>query len=315
MISIIYGDEIYFIQEKLSEITRKNSDSNILKLDGSDRGFSIAELVDSCRSFDLFSNKQLIFVKDPAFLIKKYDENDINVLLDYCQKPNYETDLVFYTFDNIFNERLKVFKDIASNADVIKLSKLSKNEFFSYAKNIINNSNINIDKDAINILVNSVNFDLSLLKQNIEILKLYPDRVDSKALSHLITYSNEEDVFNLINALTTKQSSLAIKYANKLMDNDESILRLISTLANQLRFLYSVSYYQSQGKKTNEIMNILNVKSSYRIEKANESLKHIDLDEIESLLSKLADLDYECKKDNDINDRLKLELFIVSMMN
>lgn len=315
MISIIYGDETYLIQEKLSEITRKNSDSNILKLDGSDRGFSIAELVDSCRSFDLFSNKQLIFVKDPAFLIKKYDENDINVLLDYCQKPNYETDLVFYTFDIIFNERLKVFKDIASNADVIKLSKLSKNEFFSYAKNIINNSNINIDKDAINILVNSVNFDLSLLKQNIEILKLYPDRVDSKALSHLITYSNEEDVFNLINALTTKQSSLAIKYANKLMDNDESILRLISTLASQLRFLYCVGYYQSQGKKTNEIMNILNVKSSYRIEKANESLKHIDLDEIEGLLSKLADLDYECKKDNDINDRLKLELFIVSMMN
>ena len=89
------------------------------------------------------------------------------------------------------------------------------------------------------------------------------------------------------------------------MENDESILRLISSLASQLRFLYAVDYYRSNGKNTNEIMKILNVKSSYRIEKAFDSLKQVDAKTIESLLSKLSDLDYQCKSDYDIDDKLK----------
>ena len=314
MISILYGDEQYLVRQKLDEILAKNKDSVITKLDCNDKDFDINSIVDACKSVGLFDDKSLVLVKDPFFLSKKVDEHFLDNLLDYCHKPVYETDLVFYTFDNSFNERLKVFKDIASNADVLKMSQMSRNEFFNYARSTIKQANLNITKEAQELLINNANFDASLLNQNIEVLSLYPEQIDSKALVKLISFSSEEDVFNLINALTSKKASLAIKYANKLMANDESILRLIATLANQLRFLYSVAYYQKEGKSTSEIMNIVNTKSSYRIEKAYETLQEIDMNEIENLLSKLAGLDYKCKTEYDVSDKLKLDLFIVSLL-
>lgn len=314
MIYLINGDEPYLIEDKLNEIIRKNKDALVSKVDGSSSDFNIDNLVNDCRSVGLFGDKQLILVKDPFFLAKKIDDKCLDNLLDYCHKPVYETDLVFYTLDNSFNERLKCFKDIGSNADVIKLNKLSRNEFFNYARKVIKQSNLNITKEAADALVNNANYDISLLNRNIEVLSLYPEKIDYDALIKLISFSSEEDVFNMINALTSKKASLAIKYANKLMANDESILRLISTLANQLRFLYTVGYYKSLDRSTKDIMDIVNTKSSYRIEKAYETLNLIDMNDIENLLSKLADLDYKCKKDSDIQDKLKLELFIVSLL-
>ena len=99
------------------------------------------------------------------------------------------------------------------------------------------------------------------------------------------------------------------------MAGDESVLRLISTLANQLRFLYTVAYYSSLGKTTNDLMDIVNTKSSYRIEKAYDTLRNISMEEIEDLLTKLSDLDYKCKTNYDLTDQMNLELFIVSLLN
>lgn len=315
MIYIIFGNEEYLVRDKINEIISKNNDSLVSKFDCLNKNSNIDEIVNTCKSVDLFYQKSLVLVKDPYFLITKTDLNDINDILDYCHKPIYENDLIFYSYDNLFDERLKAFKEISANSDVIKLNQLVNRDFYDYARNLIKSYNLNIKNDAAKLLIDSVNFNLSLLNANLNVLSLYPDEIDIDVLNKLISYSSEENVFNLINALISKKVSLAIKFARKLMANDESVLRLISTLANQLRFLYSVAYYKELGKKTNEIMSELNVKSSYRIEKAYESLNNISMNDIENMLTKLADLDYACKVDNEIRDELKLELFIVSLID
>lgn len=314
MISILYGDDEFLIREKLDEIISKSNDSFVNKFDCNDKNSSIDDIVNACTSVGLFSNSSLVLVKDPYFLIRKVDEKELSKLLEYCKKPVYETNLVFYSFDYSFNERLKIFKDIASNADVIKINKMNRNDFNTYAHSVINSSKLNINRNAIELLISSCNLDSSLLNRNIEVLKLYPGSIDELALTRLITIANEDDVFKLINALTSKKVSLSINYANKLLENDESILRLISTLASQLRFLYAVAYYRSIGKNTKDIMELLNIKSSYRIEKADESLLSISMDDIEKLLSKLSDLDLKCKTNYNLDDKLNLELFIVSLL-
>ena len=314
MIYIISGDEPYLIESKLKEIISLNEDAIISKFNGLFTPNLANDIVESCSNQGLFSSESLVLVKDPYFLIKKSEDKYTSSLIDYCHKPLFENTLVFYTYDDLFNDKLKVYKEISVNSQVIKLNKLQRRDFYPYAKSLIKNAELNITKDAEELLISNANYDLSLLKQNINVLSIYPDRIDNTAVNKLITFSSDEDVFSLINALTNRKASLAIKYANKLMENDESILRLISSLASQLRFLYAVDYYRSNGKNTNEIMKILNVKSSYRIEKAFDSLKQVDAKTIESLLSKLSDLDYQCKSDYDIDDKLKLELFIVSLL-
>lgn len=314
MITILFGDEPVLIEQKLNSIISKNKNALLTKFNGQNKDFDIDLLVDSCKSVGLFNEQALVLVKDPYFLIKKVEDNEILPILEYCKNPLYETDLVFYTLENQFNEKLKTFKDISNNSEVIKLNQLPKDEFYTYAKRYINSLKINITKEAVDYLLNNVNLSISLLTSNLEVLSIYPDKIDLEAAKKLITLANVDDVFSLINALTSKQVSLAIKYANRLLENDESTLRLISSLAAQLRFLYSVGYYRSLNKTRKEIMNILNVKSSYRIDKAYESLTKIDMEQIEQLLSRLCDLDYDLKKNDDMDEKLKLELFIINLL-
>lgn len=314
MIYIIYGTEPYLINNKLNEIVKENSDSSIVKYNGLDKSFSINELLDTVTSVDLFSNKSLILLKDPIFLIKKVDEKEIDAFLEYCHKPIYENTLVMYTLDNSFNTRLKILNDISSNAQVIILDKIKNYDFFNYAKGEINNRKLNITKDAINTLINSVNYDLSLFNNNLDVLALYPEQIDTDVVKKLISYPSEEDTFNLINALTSKNISKSIKLANTILESDGSVLRLISTLVNQLRFLYMVSYYNANHFSMSELIKITGAKE-YRIKKALETLTNLSDIEILKLESKLADLDYLIKTQSDIDERMYLNLFIVSELN
>ena len=234
--------------------------------------------------------------------------------MEYCKKPEYETTLVFYTYDNSFNTRLSAFKEISKNAQVLKFNRLSKKDFVLFARNLIKNSNLIINADATNYLINAINLDTYLLKQNIEILLLYPDPIDLDVVKKLITYSSEEDVFNLINSLTSKNIENSIIYARRLLKNDESILRLLSTLSSQLRFLYAVNYYYEEGRTNEEIMDLLNINHIFRLQKALESLRYLKGKDIMNLLSKLADLDLSIKLNDELDEALKLELFIISLI-
>lgn len=311
---IIYGDDISLIQDKLNELISENKDALILRFDDELNDTDINEVIDSCRNISLFNSKILVLYKDPIVLSKKIDENEVKPLIDYCKKPEFDTNLVFYTYENSFNTRLSCFKEISSNAQVIKYNRLSKKDFYSFARNIINSSNLHINDDAANYLINAVNLDSSLLKQNIEVLLLYPEPIDLNVVKKLITYSSDEDVFNLINSLTSKDVESSIIYARRLLKNDESILRLLSTLSSQLRFLYAVNYYYENGKRNDEIMDILNITHSYRLQKALESLRFLKGKDIMNLLSKLSDLDLSLKINDEFDESLKLELFIISLI-
>ena len=115
----------------------------------------------------------------------------------------------------------------------------------------------------------------------------------------------------MINALTNKKVSDSIYYARRILANDSNINGLIALLANQLRFLYQVSYYSDDPYGASDI---LGCKSPYRITKALETLRTLKSKDIMSMLDRLAVLDLDSKQNSDIDDTLKLELFIVELL-
>lgn len=313
MIFILYGEETYLVEDKLKEIIKTNKNAYLTKFDASNKSFDINNILDACTSTSLFNESSIVLVKDPYFLINKVEIDQIEGLMNYIDNPSYENTLIFYTLENKFNTRLKVFKDISLNADVMNFEKLTKDNFYNYCKNIIIHTDLKISKDAIYYLINNCNYDLNLFKSNLEILTLFPENIDLDVIKNLMTYPSEEEIFSLINAITVKDISLSIKYANKLFKQGESILSIIAALGSQLRFLYQVSYLKEKGNSVSNIAKTTGYKE-FRITKAFESLNNINSKEILILLSKLCDLDYKCKKEADLSDKLNLELLIVSLI-
>ncbi|MBR4470576.1 MAG: DNA polymerase III subunit delta [Erysipelotrichaceae bacterium] len=312
MIYIIQGQEEIFIREKIDEIV-KQSDAEVFRFDGSDKEFSIDQMLEACEGNSLFSDASVVLVNEPYFLIRKADEKDLQGLLRYVSDPLYQTQLIFYTYQNNFNSKLKVYKQIAENAQVLNLNSYDYKNFNSYVRSRINEEKLDINNEAIYLLSNLCKRNATLLNQNLEILKLYPGKIDPKVVSSLCTASDDNDSFEMINALTARDVTKALSVERKLLKENDSVLGVIGLLANQLRFLYYISYLVSKGKKRNEIMEIASI-SDYRLNKAMESLNGLKKEEIMYMLALLSELDISCKSDNSISDQLRFEMFILEFL-
>ena len=312
MIYIIQGQEECFIRSRIGEICSQYQ-GDVFRFDGSDKNFSIDQMLEACEGNSLFSDSSIILVSEPYFLIRKCDEKETEGLVRYVSDPLYQTQLIFYTYQNNFNQRLKLYKTISDNAQVITLNSYDYKNFNNYVRSRISEEKLDISNDAIFLLNNMCKRSATLLNRNIEILKLYPEKIDQKAVYNLCTSSDDNDTFELVNALTARDVSKALSVERKLLSENDSALSVIGLLANQLRFLYYIYYLISIGKKKNEIMELSGI-NEYRLNKAMESLKDLKMYQIIHLLSLLSQLDISCKSDSSISDQLRFELFVLEFL-
>ena len=85
MIYIIYGQEEYFIREKIDEL--KNGDADIVIFDGNDKDFDIRDMLEACDTNSLFAVKTLVLVNDPVFFRKKISDQDADLLERFVNDP------------------------------------------------------------------------------------------------------------------------------------------------------------------------------------------------------------------------------------
>lgn len=312
MIYIIEGEEQVFIEQKINSFLKQN-DVDIVSFDGNSKDFNINYLIDTCLGNSLFAQKTVVLVKDAPFLIKKYDEKELESLTDYINNPIYETDLIFYTYENKHNGKLKTYKAISKNAQVIEFNSYDYKDFNTYVNQQVNFNKLDITNDAIYLLNTICKRSATLLNQNIQILKNYPDKITPIVVNKLCTASDDNNSFEMINALTNKDISKAIYIERKMLNENDSALSVIGLLSSQLRFLYQLSYYLSIGKTKKEIIDITKC-SEGRYNKSLETLRKLKLDRIIELLSQLSDLDIKCKSDNSIPDSSRFELFILNLL-
>ena len=313
MIYILKGQEPFLSTKKIDEIISRHQDAQISRYNGSDKAFSINEMIEACTNIGLFAEKTLVLVRDPYFLMEKIPEKDAETLSAYCSNPAYENELILYTLDDSFNERLLTYKEVSSNAEVIRCDQLKNRDFSNACYEILKSRNMHLNREIASLLINTANNSLTVFNQDLDVISLYPGELNTDAVSALLTVGDFNDVYQLINALTAKKVSLSIKLMDRLLAQNGNVIGLVVLLANQLRYLYEVSYYDKQGDSKDEIMDKTNTKSKYRIEKALENLTYLKDSEILKLMDKLADLNYTLVSSSDIDQRLQFELFITSL--
>ena len=312
MLYIIEGEEQVFIKKKINEIIAKQQ-TEIVEFDGNNKNFDLLDMINACKSNNLFSEKTIVLVKDAPFLTKKIDEKELKPLFDYVENPLYETDLIFYSLDNNHNSKLKAYKTILKNAQLFVLDSFDYKNFNTYVNQQCNLYNLKINNDAIYLLNTICKRDATLLNQNIEILSNYPEVITTQVIRKLCTASDDNNSFDMINAIVNNDISKAIAIERSMLSENDSIISIIGLLASQLRFLYQLSYYLSLGKNKNEILEITKC-SEGRYNKSVESLRKLDMNKIIYLLSELSHIDILCKSDNSVSDITRFELFILNLM-
>ncbi len=317
-IHLVWGDDYASSIREIENIIQTYIDPawlsfNISRLDGSDANQSLRAL-EEVKNAPLGKGSRIVLLKRSLFcngcsieLANKL-EQAINLMPE-------KTHLILNN-SNKPDKRLKTTKLIKKN---IQSNPLSSEKSFvlplpwdingqrNLVQNIARELNLKINNQTINLLVESIGNDSSLIYTELNKLSLL-----SEAREAIITQDgNKEITIEVVNALIQNHSTNALEIANHiikentvvalekinyLMQNGEPALRLVSTLTGQVRGWLWVKLLDSKGNQDiNEIAKLAGIANPKRIFIIRKQIQGKSTEMFLDLMKKLLNIEASIK--------------------
>lgn len=304
---LIEGSDYISINNKISEIIKKNnfSDASISKYDLSED--LLEEVIEDLNTYGLFSDKKIVIINN--FDKMDLDINRVEELLKYVENSS-SLNLLFVVSDK-YDDRKKIIKDLKKKMEFIKVS----SDPVEFTKNCL--KGYKVEDGVITLLVNNTLGDISRLYNECNKLKIY--KINDKYISKedvlelaVKKLGDSTDItFQFSRSLAEKDKKKALSLYQELLDYQIEALSIIGLLASQFRIMFQVKVLEEKNMRNDEIAKTLNEKS-YRITKTRELTRYYSKRELLDLMIKLEDIDLKIKTTS-VDANTLVQLFILNI--
>ena len=304
---IICTDDISAANEKIEDIRKKlSSEYDNIGYDLDDD--SIYSLIDELTTISLFETPKFVIVKESEKLADIKEKQALELISAINNRDSQNVVVFLFTkeYDSKSSNLLKL-KKYATYFDV-RIKNIPLDE---YAKKSLLEEGYKISDSSISLLVSYVD-SLSSLKTAVEILKIYKNDekvIDSDDINLMIQKPLDENVYNLIDAVLSKNTKEVFSIYKDLRIRNIMPSYLISLLINKFQEMYNVSILNKANMSQAEIASIFNV-SSGRAYYMVKNAKSYNLNKILDNLDYLNRLDANIKTGK-VDQYLGLELFFL----
>ena len=314
MVYLFYGLEQFLIDNEIKKIIEKNKidEFNISKYDLEND--SLDNILEDIETPSLFGDKKIVIVNNSYIFTpttkKTNNITNLDKLEEYLNNINDLNILIFTVNEEKLDERKKIVKKIKEQGKVLEFNKNTN------INNLVSNmfDDYKINANDITFLINRVGNDLSILKQEIEKLKIYKleDKIITKEdILNLTNKTINLDIFNFINNIISKNKNEAIEIYYELLKQNEEPIKIIVMLANQFRLMYQCKELALKGYSEKDIASTLSI-HPYRAKMCLQNGRKYSSDLLLSYLKQLSDLDLQIKH-GFIDKNIGLELFILGL--
>ncbi|WP_427902870.1 DNA polymerase III subunit delta [Metamycoplasma alkalescens] len=320
---LIKGDENYFIDEKINEIIKNETNNNQEEIEFIKfyDFFMLEELADAINNQGLFFNKKIIIFKNPfLFNIKNKNVNEklindfIELIKSFSQDQN--TILIFsqeiYKYDKNFFAS-KAFNYIDKNSQVIQVKKIEEKNLFSFVFSMVKNLGGNISDQALIFLLEIMPNNLDLIKQEIKKLLLIEKNITKQMIEDNIFSMSNNIEFALSEAILKWQSqSQIIKKINEQIQYGFDANQIISQIASILLNTKVIAILRKKNLGNDVIAKIINI-HPYRVKLHLDFFSKIDSNKLNKIIEEIATIDLNLKKGY-LNDELAMNLIILKLL-
>ena len=317
-IHLIWGDDYEACNREIEEIIQTVIDPswksfNYSQIDGNDQKQNFRAL-EEVQSAPLGSGGRVVLVRRSPFcngcsieLANKLEQaiklipNNTYLILSNSNKPD---------------KRLKTTKLIEKN---IQSNSFSKEKSFllplpwdingqrNLVKNILYKLNLKMNNETIDLIVESIGNDSSLINTELQKLSLLSEAVNksldtdgpkeiSKELVKKLIQNNSTNALEIANSLLKGEIIIALNKIQSLLKNGEPALRLITTLTGQSRGWLWVHLLDSQGNKdVKEIAKLAGIANPKRIFVIRKQIQGKSLETLLELMKKLLKIEASIK--------------------
>ncbi|HVK96349.1 MAG TPA: DNA polymerase III subunit delta, partial [Flavisolibacter sp.] len=172
------------------------------------RDTSWPDLLNSCRKYPMFSDKQVVILKEAQSM------RDIDKLESYIEKPLSSTLLFVAYKEKKVDGRTRLAKLLKEKAVLYTTKKIYDNALPEWTSELVNSKGFSITKKALFLLIDHIGNDLSRLSNEIDKLALNlgeRKKITEDDIERFIGLSKEFNVFELQQALSQRDLYKAIR--------------------------------------------------------------------------------------------------------
>jgi DNA polymerase-3 subunit delta len=246
------GDENFYIDQLVEYaehhiLSDAEAGFNLSVFYGKDANW--AELINACRRYPMFSDKQVIILKEAQQM------RDIDKLEAYVENPLSSTVLVVAHKEKKLDGRSKLSRLLKQHAVVLSTKKIYESQLPEWANDQVQKKGFTISRKAVMLLVEHIGNDMSRI--NNEIDKLLVNLGSRKSITEedieqYVGVSKEYNVFELQEALQRKDVVKAMRIIQYFGSNPKAapIQMMMPALYNFFSKVYMLFGVQSQDEKS-----------------------------------------------------------------
>ncbi|HPG43533.1 MAG TPA: DNA polymerase III subunit delta [Acholeplasmataceae bacterium] len=294
------------VEDKIKEL---NVDPfNIVKYDLLENPYD--DVLEDLQTVSFFAEKKVIVVRNIQEL-EKADEYLLQSYLNYFEKPNPDV-VVIVVMNELLPESSALGAALFKFAFIEKVKEMDKKEYPDFIRNMFKKYSYTITDDAIEALLERTNLDFNLINQEAEKLMLFAyetKEINERAVLLLVSRNLEENIFELTNALLSKNQTKTIEIFYDLIARNEDPLRILNNIVSKVRELMHTKLLLDKGYRQDQIAEHFHIKSG-RAYYLVKNAQTIPFAQLENHLKKLSKLDYDIKSGK-IDKKLGLELYLL----
>ncbi|MBE8847161.1 DNA polymerase III subunit delta [Enterococcus durans] len=316
---LVLGTEKFLQDQVRTEILKK------IKIDGEDdlnflsfdmENSSIDEIIAEAETLPFFGDQRLVFVENPYFLTGEKGTNGIDqntdLLVNYLKEPLETTVLVIFAPYEKLDERKKVTKQLKKTAITIDVKQLDEKAVRQYLLNTLENSEIKMDRQAIDLFLRLTDLDLSKMMRELQKILLYGQEqevITVKEIEQLVPKTLEHNLFDMTQYILSGRTEQALRLFQDLVTQGEETIKINAILLSQIRLFLQTKFLVKIGYQQANIAETLKI-HPYRVKLAMQEVRKFNEQTLRRLFDELVEMDYEIKSGK-IEKELSFQLFVL----
>lgn len=275
---LLYGVETFLLERAVKGIVDKlvptdARDFNLSVFDGREAG--CADILDAVRTLPVFAPHRLVLVKDCQHL----KADTLEGMLPYIKDPVPETTLLL-TADKI-DGRKKFYQHFKKAGEHVEFKGIYDNQLPAFVREQARLSGVTFTEEAMALFCRRVGTNLQEVHGELVKLKTYLGQgnlIDTAEVEAVVSDTRVESIFDLTNAVGQRNREQALRLFQRMLDEGEPPLRILSMLVRHFRQLWKARDLMRQGVAKNALPKALGI-NPYFIDGVLAQARHFSHDQ------------------------------------
>ncbi len=308
-----YGEESYLIEEGVDKIQSKfvtpgsvNFNRDIFYGDDSDA----SQIVNTALSIPMLAERRVVIVRN----FSRISQGGKERILKYSRHPSPQSILILISSTVDF--RKKIYIGFKETAQLVECRPLYDNQVPVYLQHYTRDRGKTIRIDAIKLLQAKLGNSLrDLINETEKLIHFVRDKneISVDDVEQLVGISRNYNIFQLWDALGTKELSKSLLILRQMLETGESPVFIVSSLTNYFLRLWRIQELKRKNVNDNGIGKVLHI-HPYFLTSIIQQAKSYSGQGIKNIMELLLTADTQLKTSYQI-PKIVLELLIFRILN